>query len=493
MTWRRIAAAAFVIASTLSGAFAQEFEFPANQFGKLNLRPNQSLGGNDDFIQAQQNGVFEPISEFNADDIFREWSRPVGRLSMLLRNGAGEEGVATCTATLIADDRILTNYHCIPGFDRNVEVVGAVVHFAYLRQDQAEENAYRVRIPPLESDPDLDFSVLQVDGQPGQVFGHVDIDPARVAPNTSLYIFHHPAGLPLRLTRFRCKAYSGDAYAGAEFRHRCDTLGGSSGSLIFDIDRRVVALHHSGGLNASSRSSFNSGTAIDAILQRSEIVTRRGAAPAGGSAAIAALPGAEPNIGSAPPVTGVPSVPAQDPAQTGAPVKLPPLPAYDLVQIRPGIAGGFMNVRAGPGVGHAIVGKIPSGMTGVRIYTETCRSSDDGKTRDPWCRGLWNTVAGWISSSGFVGGIPGSAAAEPSGETLATVRIRSTVSGGYMNVRSGPGLGHGVVGTIPAGTPDVRVDRQSCRASDDGRTSKPWCRVEWSGVSGWVSSGGFDG
>lgn len=476
---RRAIAVALFSALLGASATAQELEYPANQFGNLNLRPNQSLGGNDDFIQAQQNGVFEPISEFNADDMFREWSRPVGRLSMLLRNSAGEEGVATCTATLIAEDRILTNYHCIPGFDPGVEVVRALIHFAYLRQDQADENAYSVRIPPLEADPDLDYAVLEVEGSPGRVFGHVEIEPAQVAPNTSLYIFHHPAGLPLRLTRFRCKAYSGNAYAGSEFRHRCDTLGGSSGSLIFDIDHRVVAVHHSGGLNASSQSSFNSGTAIGSILQRSRVLSPGGGAPA----SLAAPAG-----GTGSPVSDLPGSVAGSPA----PVALPSLPDHDLVRIRTGISGGYVNVRSGPGLEHGVVGRIPSGAAGVKVYASTCRASDDGRTRDPWCRGVWGSVAGWISSSNFTGGVPGSAAA-PAGEAFDTVRIKSSVSGGYMNVRSGPGLGHGVVGTIPAGATGVRVDRSSCRAGDDGRTSKPWCRVEWSGIGGWLSSGGFEG
>ena len=459
MFWRKVAAALFLAVLAQAGAIAQEFQFPANQFGKLNLRPNQSLGGNDDFIRAQQNGVFEPIDEFNRDDMFREWSRPVGRLSMLLRKSSGDTGVSTCTATLISDSRIITNYHCVPGFDRNVEIVKAVIHFAYLRQDQSDENAYAVDVVPVESNRSLDYSVLEVQGRPGQVFGYVDIDPVRVSPNTSLYIFHHPAGLPLRLTRFRCRAYSGDTYAGAEFRHRCDTLGGSSGSLVFDADRRVVAVHHSGGLNASSRSSFNSGTAIDAILKESRILRGNGSA----------------------------SLRALSPSST---VEPPASSKYDLVQINPEIGGGGMNVRSGPGIGHGVVGRIPSGSVGVRIFTDTCRTSDDGKTRDPWCRGEWNQVAGWISSSGFVGGIPG-AAVPKAGTTTEIVRIKQNVSQGYMNVRAGPGLGHGVVGRIPAGASGVRVERRSCRRGDDGRTTKPWCRIEWSGVKGWVSSGGF--
>lgn len=503
---RRIIATAFLLAVTGFAALsarAGDFEFPANQFGNLNLKPNQSLGGNDDFIQAQQNGVFEPLSEFNEDDAFREWSRPVGRLSMLIRNAAGEEGVATCTATLVSDNHVITNYHCIPGFDRNVQVLRAIVHFAYLRQDQESENGYTVRMSPVDANPDLDYSILQVEGSPGRVFGHVPIVPTRVAPNTSLYIFHHPAGLPLRLTRFRCKAYSGQVYAGPEFRHRCDTLGGSSGSLIFDANRNVVAVHRAGGLNASSQSSFNSGTDIFPILERSQLASLQGGSapssqrPAASPApAIVSSPGAAPDQSPSSPVSGLPSATLPAVPQPPAGASSPAAPRTDLVDIRPGITGGFMNVRAGPGVGHAIVGQIPSGQRGVEIRTDTCRASDDGRTEDPWCRVTWRSVDGWISSSGFVGGIPGRAGASPqpaAAANVAMVRIRRDVSGGYMNVRSGPGTGHAIVGTIPAGASNVRVRTGTCRVSDDGRSGNPWCQVEWNGVSGWTSSGGFEG
>mgnify|MGYP001795701968 CR=1 FL=1 len=49
----KIAVCASIIAMGFAAtAPANAFEFPASQFGSLNLRPLQSLGGNDDFIQA---------------------------------------------------------------------------------------------------------------------------------------------------------------------------------------------------------------------------------------------------------------------------------------------------------------------------------------------------------------------------------------------------------------------------------------------------------
>ena len=56
--------AALTVCIALSGlaAASAEDQFPASQFGKARLSYTQSLGGNDDYIRSQQNGVFEPLA-----------------------------------------------------------------------------------------------------------------------------------------------------------------------------------------------------------------------------------------------------------------------------------------------------------------------------------------------------------------------------------------------------------------------------------------------
>jgi len=357
-----VAMAAIILCAPVSA----DIVFPANQFGRADLRPKQSLGGHSDFIRSQKNAVFEPISEFNESDEFRKKSSPVGRLSLLVRSENGEENVATCTATLIAEDRVLTNYHCIPGFSS--KVLKAVIHFGYLRQDQDPVAVYNVNINPLVADATLDFALLSVEGSPGNKFGYVNLQPRQVAPNASLLIYHHPAGLPLRLTRFRCKAYAGQTYSGTTFRHRCDTLGGSSGSLIYDNNHAVVALHHSGGLTNDSASSFNLGTDIAAVVKKIEESYQRKA----------------PN--KVAPV-------AKSQQQPSARVVLARVPNN--------VSQNKMNVRAGPGLSHAVVGAIPGGSADVRLFIDSCRQADDGRTRKPWCKINWQGLTGWTSSGGL--------------------------------------------------------------------------------------------
>ena len=249
---------------------AADFKFPESSFGQLLLVPNQSTGGNDAVMAAQKGGAFEPISEFNADDRYRQFGAPIARLDMLLEDENGDRFVSTCTANLIAKDVLLTNYHCIPGMEKDVNVLRSIAVFDYLREDQTESPQYEVDITPIAANYDKDFALLRVAGNPGDKFGYFELQPQKAKANQSLFIIHHPAGMPKRLTRFRCKAYAPEPYAQIYFRHRCDTLGGSSGSLVFNLNFEVVALHNQGGLTQDSRTSFNRGISIFSLMENEE-------------------------------------------------------------------------------------------------------------------------------------------------------------------------------------------------------------------------------
>jgi hypothetical protein len=379
----------------VSEAVSQETMFPGRQFGQQNLSPNQSLGGNDDFIAAQQNGVFEPIVEFNANDIIRARSKPVGRLSMLVESADGSQGIGTCTTTLISDDLLITNYHCIPGFSQTDKVIRSVVHFNYLAQDQQTEDVFEVDIQPVDANPDLDYAILRVDGKPGQKFGFVQFKTARVEPNASLYIYHHPAGLPLRVTRFRCRAHAPQAYNGATFRHRCDTLGGSSGALVYDTNHNVVALHHSGGLTGAAASSFNRSTEITAVLNASGLMTKSDPSSTA-QAPASATPKAATSLMSPTDLAALAAKNAAKADQASASA-----PTFSLVDIRRNVSDGYMNVRNGPGLSFAVVSQLPAGAQSVKVFDQSCQQSIDGRTQKPWCRIQWGAVEGWVSSGGF--------------------------------------------------------------------------------------------
>lgn len=70
-------------------------------------------------------------------------------------------------------------------------------------------------------------------------------------------------------------------------------------------------------------------------------------------------------------------------------------------------------------------------------------------------------------------------------------RVKSSVSGGYINLRTSPGLNSIILAQIPAGE-SISVDESSCRPGNDGKTRFPFCPVKWHGQKGWASASGFE-
>jgi hypothetical protein len=73
-------------------------------------------------------------------------------------------------------------------------------------------------------------------------------------------------------------------------------------------------------------------------------------------------------------------------------------------------------------------------------------------------------------------------------EATMTFIIPPGVSGGVMNIRTGPGANYGLIGAIPAGQM-VRASR--CVPREDGIAGADWCLVSWNGLTGWVSQAGL--
>jgi len=78
--------------------------------------------------------------------------------------------------------------------------------------------------------------------------------------------------------------------------------------------------------------------------------------------------------------------------------------------------------------------------------------------------------------------------ASPPSEARRLFTIPREVSAGHMNIRTGPGVNHGLVGAIPAG---ATVSATQCVPRDDGIVGAYWCLVNWNGLRGWVSQAGL--
>ena len=311
--------AAFLAAAMLgtvtfaSNASAIDFKLPAEDYGKVVLPLRQSLGDAARDVVDRQN-VFEPIGLLRDDDPMRRLSRAIGRLDLKVEEN-GKQFLSTCTATIVEGNLILTNYHCIPGFS------GKVLE-ASLLLDYYGPDSQTIRIPvettPVENDPKLDYSLTRLAGPAPADILPVPFARERSRPLERLIVVHHPAGQPKMMTQFRCYAAEKQE-DGPLLRHRCDTLPGSSGALIFNSDRQVVGLHHSGGLNENDPSSFNEGSNTVDIIGESAFLHL---SPAAGGGAVASAPSpASPGTTTAAADARQPSAPK--PAGAGQPAVAP--------------------------------------------------------------------------------------------------------------------------------------------------------------------------
>ncbi len=130
----------------------------------------------------------------------------------------------------------------------------------------------------------------------------------------------------------------------------------------------------------------------------------------------------------------------------------------------------FLNVRSGPGVGHAIIMTVRGG-TVLAVLSIAA----DGK----WYQVNTSAGSGWVNSNYTVGrgnfsGIPRATAPA---DALSGSTPRAVIGTGRLNIRTGPGIGHSVITDVP-----WRTTLAVKGVSADGK----WFLVEGSFGSGWL-------
>ncbi len=189
------------------------------------------------------------------------------------------------TGILVAPDLVLTNYHVVKGqLNHQTSAADIVCRFGYARDANGldEGTAYKLAAgdgwtiassPFDEADTHgvgvastscLDYALLKL-GSPIPDSKPLRVAPISPLPNAELpvLIVQHPAGTPQALAIGKSLGVNEN---GSRFRYDADTLGGSSGSPVFNQRLELVALHHAGDPRSEMRAAYNQGIPISMIV-----------------------------------------------------------------------------------------------------------------------------------------------------------------------------------------------------------------------------------
>ncbi|MGW4978847.1 trypsin-like peptidase domain-containing protein [Streptomyces mirabilis] len=170
------------------------------------------------------------------------------------------------TAFLVAPDLILTNNHVLPSRD---VAEASIIRFNYqLELDGTPAQVHDVAVRPAGlfiTDKNLDFTLTELSDPVGEKWARIGNTGAAVGQRVN--IVQHPAGMPKQVSIHNNMVQYVDEKV---VQYLTTTLGGSSGSPVFDDEWAVVAVHHAGGLLEEPRTGRtyfrNEGIAIAAIL-----------------------------------------------------------------------------------------------------------------------------------------------------------------------------------------------------------------------------------
>jgi len=113
----------------------------------------------------------------------------------------------------------------------------------------------------------LDYAIVRLVGNPGQVFGVTEISADDANAGDMLCIIQHPQGLPKRIEAGPLTDHHDDRLGYSDI----DTLGGTSGAGILGPDGTIVGVHTNGGCDFPAI-GHNHGYRISSIIAASPTI-----------------------------------------------------------------------------------------------------------------------------------------------------------------------------------------------------------------------------
>ncbi|MCO4754767.1 MAG: trypsin-like peptidase domain-containing protein [Bacteriovoracaceae bacterium] len=169
-----------------------------------------------------------------------------------------------CTGFLINEDTIMTNNHCI---GNSSQARGVTVKFDYVAGKTSKQYTCDQFIGTNSA---LDFTLVKCDGSPGKDYPQVVLAEFQGKTNDPIYLVHQNCDYTKYSTCTPSQKISTGSLIGStstQVKHNADTLGGSSGSPIFDEDsHKVVAIHNAGLNHGANNGGTNYGIQMYKIV-----------------------------------------------------------------------------------------------------------------------------------------------------------------------------------------------------------------------------------
>lgn len=209
-------------------------------------------------------------------------------------NPGNVNNVRWCTGAMISNNLFLTAGHCFDSNPSGWQVprvngtsnpispgeIASRMHINFNYQvdpngDLRDEVEFRVEELIEHRTGGLDVAVLRLAGNPGATFGIGEVAPGDASVGNMMAIIGHPAGVPKRIEAGPVTQLDGD-----RIRYNdVDTLGGNSGSAIWQSPSgRIIGVHTNGGCNTAGTGS-NSGMRIARVIEESSTIQSLAEAP----------------------------------------------------------------------------------------------------------------------------------------------------------------------------------------------------------------------